>query len=273
MAAITLTPVDISTAPVVVNSDIIYHVFTIDGVTRVFFSKGGKSPYQVDVQESAASIAAASPNLVEVTTVNGAEYLFIGSGGAGTGLGIMFIETDTNGSKITFKYHEESGTTTIYSLDAPSVITARINALAPIPSTNPTLTLTIPISNSDCVSAYSSPVPLILSPGPGYAIVITSLFVDHLCTVDFDNNFWAVGSPSSGAGQYQWWSSPIGTGSTKFLAPPVSTWQMYAGYPLAPSLQTIFENEGINFFALTMDSTVGDGSYTLTLNYQIIAVL
>lgn len=128
MAAITLTPVDSTTLPIVVNTDIIYHVFTINGVTRVFFSKGGKSPYQVDVQESAASIAAASPNLVEVTTVNGAEYIFIGSGAAGPGLGIMFIEADGSGSKITFKYNEESGTTTIYSSDSPSVITARINA-------------------------------------------------------------------------------------------------------------------------------------------------
>lgn len=129
MAAITLTPVDSTTLPIVVNTDIIYHVFTINGVTRVFFSKGGKSPYQVDVQESAASIAAASPNLIEVTTVNGSEYIFIGSGAAGPGLGIMFIEDDgSGGSKITFKYNEESGTTTIYSSDSPSVITARINA-------------------------------------------------------------------------------------------------------------------------------------------------
>ena len=272
MAAITLTQVDISTAPVVVNSDIIYHVFTIGGVTRVFFSKGGKSPYQIDVQESAASIAALSPNLVEVTTVNGAEYLFIGSGGAGTGLGIMFIETDTNGSKITFKYHEESGTTTIYSSDIPSVITARINALNPIPSTNPTLTLTIPISNSDCISAYSSPVPLIPSPGPGYAIVITSLFVDHLCTVDFDNALWAVGGPSSGQGQYSWFNTSLGTGSTKFLASTSGVYNIGAGNPAGGSYPAVTENEGINFFA-TADSTVGDGSYTLTLNYQIIAVL
>jgi hypothetical protein len=136
MAAITLTPVDISTAPVVVNAEILYHVFTINGVTRVFYGKGGKIPYQIDVQESAAAIAALCPNLVEVTTVNGTEYLFIGSGGAGPGLGIMFIEDDgSGGSKITFRYTEESGNTMFYSSDSPSVIAGRINAQAnPTPS-------------------------------------------------------------------------------------------------------------------------------------------
>ena len=130
MAAITLTPVDSSTAAVVVNSEIIYHVFTINGVTRVFYGKGGKSPYQVDVQESAASIAAASPNLIEVTTANGAEYLFIGSGGTGPGKGIMFIEADGSGSKITFRYVEESNPILVYSSDSPSVLAGRINAAA-----------------------------------------------------------------------------------------------------------------------------------------------
>lgn len=162
MAAITLTPVDSTTAPVVVNTDIIYHVFTINGVTRVFFSKGGKSPYQVDVQESAASIAAASPNLVEVTTVNGAEYVFVGSGAAGPGLGIMFIDADGSGSKITFKYNEESGTTTIYSSDSPSVIAGRINALSPSPTpSGQFLTQTVSISAAQGSTLNSDPVTLI----------------------------------------------------------------------------------------------------------------
>lgn len=123
MSAVTLTPVDNTTAPVVVNSQVIYHVFTINGVTRVIYSKDGRDVYQVDVQESAASIAAASPNLIEVTTVNGAEYLFVASTS-----GIMFIETDGSGSKILFKYHEEATPINIYSSDSTSVIAARINA-------------------------------------------------------------------------------------------------------------------------------------------------
>lgn len=123
MAAITLTPVDITTAPVVVNSEVLYHVFTINGVTRVLYSKDGRDVYQVDVQESAASIAAAAPNLIEVTTVNGAEYLFVASTS-----GIMFIETDGSGSKILFKYHEEANPINVFSSDSPSVIAGRINA-------------------------------------------------------------------------------------------------------------------------------------------------
>jgi hypothetical protein len=163
MAAITLTPVDITTAPVVVNSEILYHVFTINGVTRVFYGKGGKSPYQIDVQESAAAIAAASPNLVEVTTVNGTEYLFIGSGGAGPGLGIMFIEDDgSGGSKITFRYTEESGNTMFYSSDSPSTITSRINAQTIIPPIPPIINaasyqhVVQPISFAGDVNCFSN---------------------------------------------------------------------------------------------------------------------
>jgi len=123
MAAITLTPVDNTTAPVVVNSEVLYHVFTINGVTRVLYSKDGRDVYQVDVQESAASIAAASPNLIEITTVNGAEYLFVASTS-----GIMFIGTDGTGSKILFKYHEEASPINVFSSDSPSVIAGRINS-------------------------------------------------------------------------------------------------------------------------------------------------
>ena len=171
MSAITLTPVDPTTAAVVVNSDILYHVFTINGVTRVFFSKGGKSPYQIDVQETASAIAALCPNLVEVTTVNGAEYLFIGSGGAGPGLGIMFIEADGSGSKITFRYTEESGNTLFYSLDSPSVIAGRINS----PIGGQILTKQLTLTEAQILTLDSTPVELIESPGPNKIIVIDNI--------------------------------------------------------------------------------------------------
>lgn len=197
MAAITLTPVDITTAPVVVNTDIIYHVFTINGVTRVFYGKGGKSPYQVDVQESAASIAAASSNLVEVTTINGSEYLFIGSGGTGDGKGIMFIETDGSGSKILFKYNEESAPIIVYSSDSSSVIAGRINALTPSPTpSGQILTQTVSVSAAQGSTLNTAPVTLI--PGvPGKSIGLVSVYFNFVGGLISHANVSVITTPTS----------------------------------------------------------------------------
>lgn len=260
MAAITLTPVDISTAPVVVNSDIIYHVFTIGGVTRVFFSKGGKSPYQVDVQESAASIAALSPNLVEVTTVNGAEYLFIGSGGAGTGLGIMFIETDTNGSKITFKYHEESGTTTIYSSDSPSVITARINALS---AGSTFFNVVIPISSAQALTMASNPITILGPPPLGYVTAITSGIVKYdFVTTAYDPYSWCIGPTTLAGTVYQAliFDTTIGNGSSVIA----NVWPA-----LATTVTTYVVDDEVSLWS-AYDSSQGDGTFTIYLTYQYI---
>jgi hypothetical protein len=270
MAAITLTPVDISTAPVVVNSDILYHVFTIGGVTRVFFSKGGKSPYQIDVQETAAAIAALCPNLVEVTTVNGAEYLFIGSGGAGPGLGIMFIEADGSGSKITFKYNEESGNTMFYSLDAPSVIAARINALVPLPSTQ-IITAKKTLTSAD-VLTLGAPFELIPAPGAGYAIQLISMSHKYIFgTTPYSTISWHVGPTSLLS------TAPYMSLQFKLAFPddPSNTGDINTNYDLyspAATVSNMAENDSISIWSQASNPTGGDGSFEITMTYILVAV-
>ena len=132
MAVIQLTPVDTTTAAVYVNSEIIYHVYTTDIGTRVFYGKSGNIPYQIDVQESASDIGTACPNLISIDTDYGVNYIFVGSGGAGDGKGIMLYNDDGNGgTKILFKYTEESTPIMIYSTDSPATIDDKINGGGP----------------------------------------------------------------------------------------------------------------------------------------------
>ena len=136
MAVIQLTPVDNTTAAVYVNSEIIYHVYTTDIGTRVFYGKSGNIPYQIDVQESASDIGTACPNLISIDTDYGVNYIFVGSGGAGDGKGIMLYNDDGNGgSKILFKYTEESTPIMIYSTNSPAEIDDKINGGPPVPMT------------------------------------------------------------------------------------------------------------------------------------------
>ena len=131
MAAITLTPLDPTTAPVHINTEIIYHVYDLPVGTRVIYGKGGNIPYQVDVVESASTIAGLCNSLVLINTETGINYIFVGTGGTGDGKGIMIIESDGGtGSKILFKYTEENTPFLLMSTDSPSTIAAAINALA-----------------------------------------------------------------------------------------------------------------------------------------------
>ena len=266
MSAITLTPVDPTTAAVVVNSEILYHVFTINGVTRVFYGKGGKSPYQIDVQETASAIAALCPNLIEVTTVIGAEYLFIGSGGTGPGKGIMFIEADGSGSKITFRYVEESTPILIYSSDSPATLAGRINASSPS-SPAQLLSKTVDISAAQAATIWTTPVELIEAPAPGYAIVITSVAWEYnFVSTSYDAVIWYIGPQSSyisGFAPYQVPDSLISAVSSTFCQIPLAN---------TIPLQTIFDGERIILFAGGANPTQGDGNFRIHLVYQIVAV-
>ena len=136
MAAILLTPQD-GGASVVVNTNIIYRVFSYNGGSRVMYGKGGANPYIMDVTAAPSAIINSSYALVEVATSNGTEYLYAGNSANGDGKGIMMVNTNGTGSIIFFKYTEESAPIYIYSTDSPSVIAGRMNALTCVPATFP----------------------------------------------------------------------------------------------------------------------------------------
>jgi len=133
MAAITLTPQD-GGASVVVNTNIIYRVFSYNGGSRVMYGKGGANPYIMDVTADPASIADASLGLIQVDTANGTEYIYAGNSANGDGKGIMMVNENGTGSVIFFKYTEEAAPIYIYSTDSTLVIAARMNALTVFPS-------------------------------------------------------------------------------------------------------------------------------------------
>ena len=145
MAAITLTPQD-GGASVVVNTNIIYRVFSYNGGSRVMYGKGGANPYIMDVTADPSAIVTSSYGLIEVATSNGTEYLYAGNSANGDGKGIMMGKANGTGSVIFFKYTEEAAPIYIYSTDSPSVIAARMNALTTVPVNNPYNTQTITAS-------------------------------------------------------------------------------------------------------------------------------
>lgn len=136
MAAITLTPQD-GGASVVVNTNIIYRVFSYNGGSRVMYGNGGANPYIMDVTAAPSAIVNASYSLVEVATADGTEYIYAGNSANGDGKGIMMVNANGTGSVIFFKYTEEAAPIYIYSTDSPSVIAGRMNALTPVPVNNP----------------------------------------------------------------------------------------------------------------------------------------
>lgn len=155
MAAITLTPQD-GGASVVVNTNIIYRVFSYNGGSRVMYGKGGANPYIMDVTALPSAIVNSSYALVQVDTlVNGVtvtEYLYAGNSANGDGKGIMMVNTNGTGSVIFFKYTEEAAPIYIYSTDSPSVIAGRMNALTTVPATFPYSVQAITASGATAVS-------------------------------------------------------------------------------------------------------------------------
>lgn len=114
----------------VVNTNIIYRVYSYNGGSKVFYGIGGAIPYEAAVVELPSAIAAACSELILVTTADGAEYIFAGNSANGDGKGVMTVETyNTTGSKIFFKYTEEATPIYIYSTDSKTTIANRINAL------------------------------------------------------------------------------------------------------------------------------------------------
>lgn len=129
MAAITLTPQDGSVS-VVVNTNIIYRVYSYNGGSKVFYGIGGSSPYEMSVVETPSAIAALCSELILVNTDSGSEYIFAGNSANGDGKGIMMVNTyNVTGSQIFFKYTEEATPIYIYSTDSKATIASRINAL------------------------------------------------------------------------------------------------------------------------------------------------
>lgn len=154
MAAITLTPQD-GGASVVVNTNIIYRVFSYNGGSRVMYGKGGANPYIMDVTALPSAIVNSSYALVQVDTADGTEYLYAGNSANGDGKGIMMVNANGTGSVIFFKYTEEAAPIYIYSTDSPSVIAGRMNALTPIPSANPYNVQAITASGASAVNLTS----------------------------------------------------------------------------------------------------------------------
>jgi hypothetical protein len=152
MAAITLTPQD-GGASVVVNTNIIYRVFSYNGGSRVMYGKGGAIPYIMDVTQTPATIVAASAELILVTTTDGSEYLYAGNSANGDGKGIMMINANGSGSIIFFKYTEEAAPIYIYSTDSPSVLAGRINTNLPNTDFVP-VSQTVNIGTSVTCNAY-----------------------------------------------------------------------------------------------------------------------
>jgi hypothetical protein len=155
MAAITLTPQD-GGASVVVNTNIIYRVFTYPDHgtgSRVMYGIGGAIPYIMDVTQGVSDIINSSQSLVQVDTSDGTEYIYAGNSANGDGKGIMMVNENGTGSIIFFKYTEESAPIYIYSTDSPSTIAARMNALSTYPPQTLAVSETLTASGSHAMSA------------------------------------------------------------------------------------------------------------------------
>jgi len=171
MAAITLTPQDGSPS-IVVNTNIIYRVYSFNGGSKVFYGIGGAWPYEMSVVETPSAIVALCSELILVTTDSGSEYIFAGNSANGDGKGVMMVNTyKVTGSQIFFKYTEEASPIFIYSTDSKATIAARINALV--------ANITLPVYNSLSAQGTTSATTSTTSIGVN---IFSTVTVTDFCT-------------------------------------------------------------------------------------------
>lgn len=135
---------------------------------------------------------------------------------------------------------------------------------------NQVLVSVVTLNQSQILNAYTNPVLLIPSPGPGYAIILNR-FVAYV-------NFNITPFAGGGSGKAQYGNAPFGAGlstagllSAATINSSVSTLSLLTG--INTSSITSISNDGIYFSNATGPFTGGskNSTVTFTLTYQIFS--
>ena len=130
------------------------------------------------------------------------------------------------------------------------------------PSSN-IITVTKTISNSQCLTAYTNPVELVQSPGPGKVLfMLSGVYSYNEISTPFDaTTNWTVSNPTG-----------ISLSEIPFnWQNPASSEIAYMQNNSLVQQNPIFENEPL-VLSSDADSTTGDGTYEITITYQILSV-